>query len=85
MSTHADSGAARADHVGARELALEVAGLIGRETLAPLGFWEARHVAYCTQGVGPRRLPHISGMMRLRTRDPQGYLQGSNPSKPQLA
>ncbi len=35
MSTHADRGA-RADHVGARELALEVAGLIGRETLAPL-------------------------------------------------
>jgi excisionase family DNA binding protein len=36
MSTHADRGAARADHVGARELALEVAGLIGRETLTPL-------------------------------------------------
>ena len=36
MSTHADRGAASADHVGARELALEVAGLIGRETLAPL-------------------------------------------------
>jgi hypothetical protein len=36
MSTHADTGATRADDVGARELALEVAGLIGRETLAPL-------------------------------------------------
>ena len=36
MSTHADRGAARADHVGAREMALEVAGLIGRETLVPL-------------------------------------------------
>lgn len=36
MSTHADTGAARADHVGARELALEVAKLIGRETLASL-------------------------------------------------
>jgi excisionase family DNA binding protein len=36
MSARADTGAARAAQVGARELALEVAALIGRETLAPL-------------------------------------------------
>lgn len=36
MSTRADMGAARTPLVGARELALEVAALIGRETLAPL-------------------------------------------------
>jgi excisionase family DNA binding protein len=36
MSTYPDRGATRADDVGARELALEVASLIGRETLGPL-------------------------------------------------
>ncbi|MFZ1926911.1 MAG: helix-turn-helix domain-containing protein [Solirubrobacteraceae bacterium] len=36
MSAHVDRGAAGADHVGASELALEVASLIGRETHAPL-------------------------------------------------
>jgi excisionase family DNA binding protein len=36
MSARADTGAAGASLVAAHELALEVAGLIGRETLAPL-------------------------------------------------
>ncbi|MFZ2113893.1 MAG: helix-turn-helix domain-containing protein [Solirubrobacteraceae bacterium] len=65
MSKHADTGAARPAHVGAHELALEVAALIGRETLAPL--LDARQAAailnvpasWIAAEARAGRLPHV--------------------------